>query len=198
MERMWKKQWPIHDNKSIFKLRIGDEYEKGHCTFIGGSWKEVTIDDLFKDKKIVMFGLPGAYTPTCSEKQLPGYEALYNDFIKLGIDEVYCISVNDAFVMNSWGNDLKIKKVNLIPDGSGAFTKSLSMLINKPGPGFGMRSWRYSAYVEDREIIHWFVEEGLNELSTDDDPYEVSDPETMLKFLEGRLGYQHQKNAGDK
>ena len=184
---------PLYNSKNIFKLRIGDEYEKGRCTFIGGSWKEVIPDDLFKDKKVIMFGLPGAFTPTCSSQQLPGYEALYNDFIKLGIDEVYCVSVNDAFVMNAWGRDLKIKKVKLIPDGSGAFTKSLGMLINKPGPGFGMRSWRYSAYVEDREIVQFFEEPGLNNLSTDSDPYEVSDPETMLGYLKGYYGF-----TGDK
>ena len=178
---------PLYDNKTIFKLRIGDEYENGHCTFIGGSWKEVTPDDLFKDKKIVMFGLPGAFTPTCSEKQLPGYEALYNDFIKLGIDEVYCVSVNDAFVMNAWSRALRLERVKLIPDGSGAFTKSLGMLVNKPAQGFGLRSWRYSAYVVDREIIQFFEEPGLSESSPRmDDPYEVSDPETMLRYLGGR------------
>jgi len=184
----------LHDNKTIFKFRIGDEDKKGGCTFIGGSWKDVTTDDLFKGKKVVIFGLPGAFTPTCSSQQLPSYEAIYNDFITQGIDEVYCISVNDAFVMNAWGRDLNIKKVRMIPDGSGEFTKSLGMLVNKPAQGFGMRSWRYSAYVDDREIVKFFEEPGLNELSDDDDPYEVSDPETMLRFLGGRLGYQHQKN----
>jgi|TARA_R110000824_G_scaffold206510_6_gene391623 peroxiredoxin len=189
---------PLYDNKTIFKFRMGNDYERDECTFIGGSWEEVTADDLFKDKKIVMFGLPGAFTPTCSSQQVPAYEEHYDEFKDLGIDAVYCISVNDAFVMNAWERALRTEKVKFIPDGSGEFTKSLSMLINKPGPGFGMRSWRYSAYVEDREIVQWFVEEGLNDLSIDNDPYEVSDPENMLKFLEGRLGYQHQKLTGEK
>ena len=192
MDRM-----PLYNSKHIFKFRIGDEDEKGSCTFIGGSWKDVIPDDLFKGKKVVIFGLPGAFTPTCSGQQLPGYEALYNDFITQGIDEVYCVSVNDAFVMNAWARALRLEKVKLIPDGSGEFTRSLGMLVNKPAQGFGLRSWRYSAYVDDREIVKFFEEPGLNELSTDEDPYEVSDPETMLRFLGGRLGYQHQKNVPD-
>ena len=166
----------------------------GGCAFIDGKWKDVTPDSLFKDKKVVIFGLPGAFTPTCSSQQLPAYEALYDKFKNLGIDEVYCVSVNDAFVMNAWARALRLERVKLIPDGSGAFTKSLGMLVNKPAQGFGLRSWRYSAYVDDREIVKFFEEPGLNELSADDDPYEVSDPETMLKFLDGRLGYQHQEN----
>jgi peroxiredoxin len=188
---------PLYGNKTTFKFRIGDEaryVNKGGCAFIDGEWKDVTSDSLFKNKKVVIFGLPGAFTPTCSSQQLPAYEEHYDEFKDLGIDAVYCTSVNDAFVMNAWSRALRIEKVKLIPDGSGSFTKSLGMLVNKPAQGFGMRSWRYSAYVVDREIIKFFEEPGLNELSTDDDPYEVSDPETMLKFLGGRLGYKHQKN----
>jgi peroxiredoxin len=117
---------------------------------------------------------------------LPAYEGLYDEFKDLGIDAVYCISVNDAFVMNAWSRALRLEKVKLIPDGSGAFTRSLGMLVNKPAQGFGLRSWRYSAYVDDREIVKFFEEPGLNELSTDEDPYEVSDPETMLRYLGGR------------
>ena len=188
---------PLYDNKTVFKFRIGDEatmLDGGGCAFIDGKWKDVTPDSLFKDKKVVIFGLPGAFTPTCSSQQLPAYEALYDKFKNLGVDEVYCVSVNDAFVMNAWARALRLERVKLIPDGSGAFTKSLGMLVNKPAQGFGLRSWRYSAYVDDREIVKFFEEPGLNELSADDDPYEVSDPETMLKFLDGRLGYQHQEN----
>ena len=188
---------PLYDNKTVFKFRIGDEatmLDCGGCAFIDGKWKDVTPDSLFKDKKVVIFGLPGAFTPTCSSQQLPAYEALYDKFKNLGIDEVYCISVNDAFVMNAWARALRLENVKLIPDGSGAFTKSLGMLVNKPAQGFGLRSWRYSAYVDDREIVKFFEEPGLNELSADEDPYEVSDPETMLSFLDGRLGYQHQEN----
>ena len=184
MDRM-----PLYDNKTIFKFRIGDEatmLDGGGCAGIDGKWKDVTPDSLFKDKKVVIFGLPGAFTPTCSSQQLPAYEGLYDKFKDLGIDEVYCVSVNDAFVMNAWARALRLEKVKLIPDGSGAFTRSLGMLVNKPAQGFGLRSWRYSAYVDDREIVKFFEEPGLNELSTDDDPYEVSDPETMLRYLGGR------------
>ncbi len=93
-----------------FKFRVGDSEEKGGCTFIGGSWVDKTTDDLFKGKKVVLFSLPGAFTPTCSGQQLPLYEEMYNKFIDKGIDDVYCISVNDAFVMNAWARDLGIKK----------------------------------------------------------------------------------------
>ena len=101
----------LHDN--IFKFRTGDTDEKGGCTFIGGSWVDKTTDDLFKNKKIVMFGLPGAFTPTCSGEQLPKYEERYDEFISNGVDDVYCISVNDAFVMNAWARDLNIEKVKI-------------------------------------------------------------------------------------
>ena len=102
----------LYDN--IFKFRVGDTDEKGGCTFIGGSWGDKTTDDLFKDKKIVMFGLPGAFLPTCTNQHLPGYEKLYDEFIKLGIDEIYCISVNDIYVLNNWKESGNIKKVKLI------------------------------------------------------------------------------------
>ena len=171
---------------NIFKFRTGDTDEIGGCSFIGGSWVDKTTDDLFADKKVVMFSLPGAFTPTCSGEQLPSYDKHFNEFKDVGIDEVYCISVNDAFVMNAWARDLKIKNVKMIPDGDGAFTRSLGMLVNKPAQGFGLRSWRYSAFIDNKEIKQMFIEPGLNNLSNDDDPYEVSDPETMLRYLGGQ------------
>ena len=169
-----------------FKFRVGDSEEKGGCTFIGGEWKDVTAQELFKNKKVVLFSLPGAFTPTCSGEQLPAYEERYDEFKAHGVDDIYCISVNDAFVMNAWARDLGIQKVKMIPDGDGAFTRSLGMLVNKPAQGFGMRSWRYSAFIDNKEIKQMFVEPGLNNLSNDDDPYEVSDPETMLRYLGGK------------
>ena len=171
----------IYNN--IFKVRVNDDDEKGGCTFVGGSWKDISTNDLFENKKIVLFGLPGAFTPTCSSEQLPTYELEYEKFKSLGIDDIYCISVNDAFVMNAWARDLDIKNVKMIPDGDGAFTRSLGMLINKPLQGFGMRSWRYSALIDNKEIIKFNEEPGMNNLSLDDDPYTVSDPNTMLKYL---------------
>ena len=173
--------YDLYDN--IFKFRVGDTDEKGGCTFIGGSWVDKTTDDLFKNKKIVMFGLPGAFTPTCSGEQLPKYEERYDEFKQHGVDDIYCISVNDAFVMNAWARDLGIQKVKMIPDGDGAFTRSLGMLVNKPVQGFGMRSWRYSALIDDRKVIQFNEESGLNNLGLDDDPYEVSDPDTMLEYF---------------
>ena len=167
-----------------FKFRVGDSEEKGGCTFIGGEWKDVTTDELFKGKKVVLFSLPGAFTPTCSGQQLPLYEEMYNKFIDKGIDDVYCISVNDAFVMNAWARDLGIKNVKMIPDGDGMFTISMGMLVNKPKQGFGMRSWRYSALINDGVVEKFNEEPGINNFSSDDDPYEVSDPETMLNSID--------------
>ena len=166
-----------------FKFRVGDSEEKGGCTFIGGEWKDVTAQELFKNKKVVLFSLPGAFTPTCSGEQLPAYDEAYDKFKALGVDDVYCISVNDAFVMNAWARDLGIKKVKMIPDGNGAFTRSLGMLVNKPVQGFGMRSWRYSALIDNKQIVHFNEEPGLNNLGLDSDPYEVSDPDSMLEYF---------------
>ena len=131
-----------------------------------------------------MFSLPGAFTPTCSGQQLPSYDEMYNQFKDKGIDDVYCISVNDAFVMNAWARDLGIKNIKMIPDGCGTFTRSMGMLVNKPKQGFGMRSWRYSALINDGVVEKFNEEPGINNFSSDDDPYEVSDPETMLKSLD--------------
>ena len=167
----------------IFKFRIGDTDEKGGCTFIGGEWKDVSTKELFGDKKVVIFSLPGAFTPTCSGEQLPTYDEMYSQFKDKGIDDVYCVSVNDAFVMNAWARDLGIKNVKMIPDGDGTFTRSMGMLVNKPKQGFGMRSWRYAAVVNDGTIEQMFIEPGQNDFSDDDDPYTVSSPEHVLSKL---------------
>ena len=167
-----------------FKFRTGDTDERGGCTFIGGSWVDKTTDDLFKGKRIVMFSLPGAFTPTCSGEELPSYDRMYQEFKDKGIDDVYCVSVNDAFVMNAWARDLEIKNVKMIPDGCGTFTRNLGMLVNKPAQGFGMRSWRYSMLVDNGEVVKVFEEPGKNNASDDDDPFKVSDANTMKNFLE--------------
>ena len=167
----------------IFKFRIGDTDEKGGCTFIGGEWKDVSTKELFNDKKVVIFSLPGAFTPTCSGQQLPKYDEMYSQFKDKGIDDVYCVSVNDAFVMNAWARDLGIKNVKMIPDGDGTFTRSMGMLVNKPKQGFGMRSWRYAAIVNNGTIENMFIEPGQNDFSDDDDPYTVSSPEHVLSKL---------------
>jgi len=139
--------------------------------------------EMFDSKKIVLFALPGAFTPTCSSQQLPGYEELYDEIKAQGVDEVYCLSVNDAFVMNAWFNNQGIKKVKPIGDGEGVFTQGLGMLVSKPAQGFGMRSWRYSMLVDNGEVVKTFVEDGKNNASEDSDPFLVSDAQTMLTYL---------------
>jgi len=167
----------------IFKTRVGDNKVIGGACSIGGEWKDISTNDLFKNKKIIIFSLPGAFTPTCSSQQLPGYEGKYDD-LKKYVDEVYCLSVNDAFVMNAWFKDQNILKVKPIGDGEGKFTEGMGMLVKKPKQGFGMRSWRYSAFIDDCKIIKKFVEDGKNNESQDNDPFEVSNVETMLDYLE--------------
>jgi peroxiredoxin len=168
-----------------FRTRIGDNQSLGGGCAIGGEWKDINSSDLFKNKKIILFSLPGAYTPTCSSQQVPGYEEKYEE-LKKYVDEIYCISVNDSFVMNAWFRDQKILKVKPIGDGEGKFTKEMGMLVNKPKQGFGMRSWRYSAFIENGKVVKMFVEEGKNDESKDNDPFKVSDVNTMLNYLKDK------------
>ena len=118
-----------------------------------------------------------------SSKQLPAYEAAYDEMVSLGIHAVYCMSVNDSFVMNAWAKDLGISKVEMIPDGDGMFTRGMNMLVDKPFQGFGMRSWRYAMVVNNKKVEKMFVEEGLNNLGLDDDPYVESTPDKVLEYL---------------
>jgi len=149
----------------------------------GEMWVTITTDDLFKDKTVIVFGLPGAFTPTCSGQQLPGFELLYNEFRQLGIDDIYCVSVNDSFVMEEWKAKQGIVNVKLIPDGSGEFTIKMNMDVRKDNLGFGMRSWRYAAVVVDGTIVRSFVEEGFQD-NAEGDPYEVSTPENVLQEVQ--------------
>ena len=162
-----------------FHTRIRDES-------IGGSnpyrWQDVTTNDYFAGKRVVVFSLPGAFTPTCSTYQLPGYDDKYEQFQALGIDEVYCISVNDSFVMNAWFKQQGVKNVKPIPDGSGEFTYAMGMSVTKANLGFGFRSWRYAMVVNDGEIEQLFEEPGKVG-NCPVDPYEVSDPDTVLEYL---------------
>ena len=168
--------------KVTFKTRVRDESVEGPNPF---RWQEVTSDDLFKGKKVVLFALPGAFTPTCSSTHLPGYEKHFEDFKALGVDDVICLSVNDAFVMFQWGKHMDVEKVRLLPDGSGEFTRKMGMLVDKDNLGFGMRSWRYSAFINDGEVEKMFIEpEFADNCLTD--PFEVSDAETMLNWLKSR------------
>ena len=147
-----------------------------------GEWVTKTSDDYFKGKRVVVFGLPGAFTPTCSSKQLPGYETNYNNIKERGIDEVYCISVNDSFVMNAWAEKEHIVNCKMIPDGTGEFSRLMGMLVNKNDKGFGQRSWRYSMVVNDGIIEAIFEEPGKCDNLTSD-PYGESSPEFMMKYL---------------
>lgn len=165
-----------------WKTRTGDDTAIGGCGFIGGEWKDIDTPMIFDNKKVVVFALPGAFTPTCSSQQLPGYEEMYDEFKAQGIDEVYCLSVNDAFVMNAWFTNQEIKKVKAIGDGEGTFTGGLAMLVDKNPEGFGLRSWRYSMLVDNGEIVKQFIEPGQMDGATED-PFEVSDAQTMLNFI---------------
>jgi len=171
-----------HVPSVTFKTRVRNDALGGQNPF---EWKNLTSDEIFNGKKVVVFSLPGAFTPTCSTSHLPRYEELYTDFKAQGVDAVVCISVNDAFVMYQWGKSQNAKNVFLLPDGNGDFTRKMGMLVDKRNLGFGMRSWRYSMYVENGEIKKIFSEPGFQDESPTD-PFEVSDADTMLKYLKSR------------
>ncbi len=163
-----------------FKTRVRDESIEGPNPY---RWQDVTSDDYFKGKRVVIFSLPGAFTPTCSTYQLPNFEKLAETFKEKGIEDIYCISVNDAFVMNAWGKQQGLTNVKLIPDGSGEFTRKMGMLVCKDNLGFGMRSWRYAAIVNDGKIEAWYEEPGFSD-NCETDPYGESSPENLLENLE--------------
>ncbi len=162
------------------KTRVRDESIGGLNPF---RWEELPVREAFAGKKVVVFSLPGAFTPTCSNEQCPAYEALYESFQAAGIDEVYCLSVNDAFVMYQWGKNLGLDKVKLLPDGAGDFTRRMGMLIDKSHLGFGLRSWRYAMVVDDNRVVEWFEEPGINDVGSDNDPYSETAPEKVLAAL---------------
>ncbi len=166
----------------VFKTRVRDESIGGDNPF---RWQDVSTDDIFKGKKIVVLALPGAFTPTCSSTHLPGFDANYQEFIDQGIDEVYCISVNDAFTMFQWSKHLGIKQVKMLPDGNADFTRAMGMLVKKDNLGFGSRSWRYTMLVDDKAIVKLFSEPGQMD-NCPDDPFTVSDANTMLDYLKNK------------
>ncbi len=152
--------------KVTFKVRENDE------------WKSVTTDDYFAGKTVVVFSLPGAFTPTCSSTHLPRYNELAPVFFANGVDAILCVSVNDAFVMNEWARDQEAENIVLVPDGNGEFTAGMGMLVDKSDLGFGKRSWRYSMLVKDGVVKKMFIEP-----DKPGDPFEVSDADTMLRFI---------------
>jgi len=149
-----------------FKTRANDQ------------WVDITTDQLFANKTVVVFSLPGAFTPTCSSTHLPRYNELASIFKANGVDEIVCISVNDTFVMNAWLADQDADNITVIPDGNGEFTQGMGMLVDKQDIGFGKRSWRYSMLVKNGVIEQMFIEPDLP-----GDPFEVSDAETMLNYI---------------
>jgi glutaredoxin-like protein len=149
-----------------FRLRQNDQ------------WVNVTTDDLFKGKTVVVFSLPGAFTPTCSSTHVPGYNQLAKTFKENGVDDIICISVNDTFVMNEWAKDQEADNIIFIPDGNGEFTEGMGMLVDKSDLGFGKRSWRYSMLVKDGVVEKMFIEP-----EEPGDPFKVSDAETMLAYI---------------
>ena len=144
----------------------------------------LSFNDVLKNKRVVVFGLPGAFTPTCSSKQLPGFDEYYNDIIGHDIDEIYCVSVNDGFVMKSWFTSLGIERVKYLSDGNGDFTRRLGMLVEKKNLGFGPRSWRYAAILNDGKLETIMPEDGISD-NCETDPYENSSPMKVIEYLSG-------------
>jgi glutaredoxin-like protein len=144
-----------------------------------GQWKDVTSDKIFNGRTVVVFALPGAYTPTCSSTHLPRYNELWPVFAKNGVDAIVCLSVNDPFVMSEWQKDQNAPNITFLPDGNGQFTEGMGMLVDKSDLGFGKRSWRYSMLVKDGIVQKMFIEP-----QKEGDPFEVSDADTMLKHLD--------------
>ena len=144
-----------------------------------GEWATVTTRDIFAGKNVIVFSLPGAFTPTCSSTHLPRYNELAPEFRRRGIDSIVCVAVNDPFVMEEWGKDQEAGNVLLLPDGNGAFTEAMGMLVDKSDLNFGKRSWRYSMLVRDGKIEKMFLEP-----QKPGDPFEVSDADTMLHHLD--------------
>ncbi|CUJ24652.1 peroxiredoxin [Cognatishimia activa] len=165
-----------------FRTRVRDESVGGPNPF---RWQDMSTQDYFAGKRVILFSLPGAFTPTCSTYQLPGFEKGFGDFAEQGIEDIYCMSVNDSFVMNKWAENQNLENVKVIPDGSGEFTRKVGMLVDKDNLGFGMRSWRYAAIINDGVVEAWFEEPGRDD-NHPEDPYGESSPENLLKHLQAK------------
>ena len=163
----------------VFHVRHRDESIGGENPY---KWKEITTADYFNNKRILLFSLPGAFTPTCSTYQLPGFEKHYDAIKKHGINEIYCISVNDSFVMNKWAQDQHIRNVKVIADGSGLFTNYMNMLVLKDNLSFGQRSWRYAAIINNGVVEKLWEEPGKMDNCLDD-PYGETSPEKILQDI---------------
>jgi peroxiredoxin len=180
-----EKQNKLNEEKTVMRK---EGFEIPTVDFVfreAGEFITRQSNELFKNKRVVVFALPGAFTPTCSAYQLPGFEEKYDEFVSLGIDEIYCLSVNDGFAMNAWAKDQNIQNVKLIPDGNADFTRSMGMLVKKNNLGFGTRSWRYAMVVDNNVIEKIFIESGLSD-NAESDPYEVSTPENVLEYVKSK------------
>ena len=165
-----------------FKTRVRDDSIEGDNPY---RWEDKTTADYFLGKRVILFGVPGAFTPTCSSKQLPDYEKMYPKFKDRGIDEIYCISVNDAFVMNAWAKQQNLENVKVIPDGSALFTKAILMDCRKDNLGFGIRSWRYSVIINDG-VVEMAFPEASQRHDSEEDPYEISTPQNVMMYIKSR------------
>ena len=170
---------PIVVPSVVFHTRVRDVTIDGPNPY---RWEQKTSYDYFAGKRVVVFSLPGAFTPTCSTYQLPAFEEMYNTFQNRGIDAIYCISVNDGFVMNAWAKAQNISNIIMIPDGSAEFTRGMNMEVRKDNLGFGTRSWRYAMVVNNGLIESMFIEEGRED-DHEEDPYEYTIPAFILDTL---------------
>lgn len=163
---------PFQDKEGQSVPKITFHTRQGH------EWANLSSDDIFAGKNVIVFSLPGAFTPTCSSSHVPRFNQLAPVFKEHGIDEIICMSVNDAFVMNEWAADQNADDITFLPDGNGDFSDGMGLLVNKHELGFGMRSWRYSMLVKDGVIEKQFIEPNVP-----GDPYGVSDADTMLTYI---------------
>ena len=166
----------------IFKTRVRDESIGGKNPY---RWQDVNSYELFGGKRVLVFSLPGAFTPTCDTYQLPGFENMYHQFRTKSIDEIYCISVNDSFVMNLWAKQQNLRNVKVIPDGNGEFTNKMHMLVDKNNLGFGERSWRYAMIINNGVIEAWFEEPGFKH-NAEEDPYGETSPTKIMHWLDSQ------------
>lgn len=166
----------------VFKTRVRNDALPGPNPF---EWKDLSSEEIFAGKSVVLFALPGAFTPACSDDHLPEYENNIEEFRRLGVDQVICLSVNDAFVMFQWARSRDIKNVFMLPDGNGEFSRGMGMLVDRSASGMAQRSWRYSMHVVDGDILQVFSEAGKRD-NPDGVPVEVSDAGTMLQYLRQR------------
>ncbi len=173
---------PQHVPDAVFHTRVRNPALSGDNPF---EWQDITSDAVFAGKRVVLFAVPGAFTPACSDEHLPGFERHHDDFIDAGADSVVCLAVNDAFVMFQWARSRDVEKVVMLPDGNGEFTRKMGMLVDRSAQGMGFRSWRYAMLVEDREIVTLNSEPGFRD-NPPGVPLKVSGAETMLAHLRGR------------